>query len=111
MVFCEEDLRWFGMKTVLILWAITIAVAVVGWQVAFNRGDTIKAQEIRISTLEKEKTSRETYIKNAQAKGLEDSETIKKLREQAKKPVSVCDCYNSVADSNVVDILREHGQK
>ena len=99
------------MRTVLILWAITAIVAIFGWELAFHRGDTINTLKTENNALKMEKSKYETYIQNAEIKNAEDSETIRKLREQAKKPVSVCDCYNSLADSNVINVLHSHSKK
>lgn len=99
------------MKTVVTLWAITAFLAVVGWQLAFHRGNTINRIENSLKQCEIRNRENDDYIEAKDKTIFEDSQTIGKLREQIKKAVSVCDCYNSRADDVALDILHNHHKR
>lgn len=99
------------MKTFAILWAITAFLAVVGWQLAFHRGNTINRIENSLKQCEMRNKENDDYIEAKDKTIFEDSQTIGKLREQIKKATSVCDCYNSRADDVALDILHNHHKR
>lgn len=66
------------MKAVIILWIITIAIAVVGWQLAYNRNDVIES-------LKADNERKDEIIKNSQAIQSETESIVKELQLTKQK--------------------------
>lgn len=96
------------MKTVVTLWLITAFLAVVGWQIAISRGNTIDQLKISLKQCERRIDEDNEYIKAKDKAAMADSKTIGELREKVKQAPSICDCYHSRADSPVLNILHDH---
>ena len=96
------------MKTVVTLWLITAFLAVVGWQLAIHRGNTIHDLKTSLKQCERRIDEDNEYIKAKDKAAMADSKTIGELREKIKQAPSICDCYHSRADDAVLNILHNH---
>lgn len=90
------------------IWVITAFAALIGWQLAFHRGDTIERLEQSLRQCEIRNKEDDEYIESKDKALYEDAQTIGKLREQVKKASSICECYNSRSDDAVLNILHNH---
>lgn len=83
----------------MILWCITIALAV-------HRGNVIEQQDITISEKNNKIKGYEDAIQKYISAQERSGETIQKVRTIVRTVKSDCDCYNTLVDERVRDTIK-----
>lgn len=101
----------YKMKTfILYLVAFLLLCAYIFAQQYIERGRQINTLEGEKTELISQLKSKEAEIENYNQKQLEASEQITKVREVVKRIKEPCDCYNTLVNPELLDILHNNNQ-